>query len=93
MNIILPVRKPEPIVRPQSCAEPSTRPSSVWWNAPKPAGSLGMHRLPRHLDHVRDLVADRVAKSACWIATKWPLPITQATGYKGLACNFRRLVS
>jgi hypothetical protein len=53
------------------------------------------HRVlrPRNFDAVRDLVAERVAKSAGRISAKRLLPIAQAAGYAGSARNFRRLVA
>jgi Integrase core domain len=42
---------------------------------------------------VRDLVAERVAKSGGRISAKRLLPIAQAAGYEGSARNFRRLVA
>jgi transposase len=48
---------------------------------------------PRNFDQVRDLVAERVAKSAGRISAKRLLPIAKAAGYGGSARNFRRLVA
>jgi transposase len=48
---------------------------------------------PRNFDQVRDLVAERVAKSGGRISAKRLLPIAQAAGYEGSARNFRRLVA
>jgi transposase len=47
----------------------------------------------RNFDLVRDLVAERVAKSAGRISAKRLLPIARAAGYAGSARNFRRLVA
>jgi transposase len=48
---------------------------------------------PRNFDAVRDLVAERVAKSRGRISAKRLLPIARAAGYEGSARNFRRLVA
>ena len=48
---------------------------------------------PRNFDPVRDMVAERVAKSAGRISAKRLLPIARAAGYEGSARNFRRLVA
>jgi transposase len=48
---------------------------------------------PRNFDQVRNLVAERVAKSAGRISAKRLLPIARAAGYEGSARNFRRLVA
>ena len=48
---------------------------------------------PRNFDAVRDLVAERVAKSGGRISAKRLLPIARAAGYEGSARNFRRLVA
>ena len=42
---------------------------------------------------VRDLVAERVAKSGGRISAKRLLPIAKAAGYEGSPRNFRRLVA
>jgi hypothetical protein len=47
---------------------------------------------PRNFDAVRDLVAERVAKSGGRISAKRLLPI-RAAGYEGSARNFRRLIA
>jgi transposase len=47
----------------------------------------------RNCDTVRELVAERVAKSAGRISAKRLLPIARAAGYEGSARNFRRLVA
>jgi len=47
---------------------------------------------PRNFDAVRDLVAERVAKSGGPISAKRLLPIARAAGYERSARNFRRLV-
>jgi transposase len=46
----------------------------------------------RNFDAVRELVAERVAKSAGRISAKRLLAIARAAGYEGSARNFRRLV-
>ena len=46
---------------------------------------------PRNFDAVRDLVAERVAKSRGRISAKRLLPIARAAGYEGSPRNFRRL--
>jgi len=48
---------------------------------------------PRNFDQVRELVAERVAKSGGRLSAKRLLPIAQAAGYEGSARNFRRLVA
>ena len=48
---------------------------------------------PRNFDQVRDLVAERVAKSAGRISAKRLLPVAKAAGYEGSARNLRRLVA
>ena len=48
---------------------------------------------PRNFDAVRDLVAERVAKSRGRISAKRLLPIARAAGYEGSPRNFRRLVA
>lgn len=48
---------------------------------------------PRNFDQVRELVAERVAKSGGRISAKRLVPIARAAGYAGSARNFRRLVS
>ena len=48
---------------------------------------------PRNFDAVRDVVAERVAKSGGRISAKRLLPIARAAGYAGSARNFRRLVA
>lgn len=48
---------------------------------------------PRNFDAVRDLVAERVAKSGGRISAKRLLPIARAAGYEGSARNFRRLIA
>jgi transposase len=48
---------------------------------------------PRNFDQVRELVAERVAKSGGRISAKRLLPIACAAGYEGSARNFRRLVA
>lgn len=48
---------------------------------------------PRNFDQVRDLVAERVAKSAGRISAKRLLPFARAAGYEGSPRNFRRLVA
>jgi hypothetical protein len=48
---------------------------------------------PRNFDAVRDVVAERVAKSRGRISAKRLLPIAKAAGYEGSARNFRRLVA
>ena len=48
---------------------------------------------PRNFDVVRDLVAERVAKSGGRISAKRLLPIAKAAGYEGSPRNFRRLVA
>lgn len=48
---------------------------------------------PRNFDAVRDVVAERVAKSRGRISAKRLLPIAEAAGYEGSARNFRRLVA
>jgi transposase len=47
----------------------------------------------RNYDGVRELVAERVDKSAGRISAKRLLPIARAAGYEGSARNFRRLVA
>src|SRR6202011_6141067 len=47
----------------------------------------------RNYDTVRELVAERVAKSAGRISAKRLLPVARAAGYEGSARNFRRLVA
>jgi transposase len=47
---------------------------------------------PRNFDAVRDLVAERVAKSRGRISAKRLLPIARAAGYEGSPRNLRRLV-
>jgi transposase len=47
----------------------------------------------RNYDNVRELVGERVAKSAGRISAKRLLPIARAAGYGGSARNFRRLVA
>jgi transposase len=47
----------------------------------------------RNFDAVRDVVAERVAKSRGRISAKRLLPIAKAAGYEGSARNFRRLVA
>jgi transposase len=47
----------------------------------------------RNYDSVRDLVAERVAKSKGRISAKRLLPLARAEGYAGSARNFRRLVA
>ncbi len=47
----------------------------------------------RNYDLVRDLVAERVDKSAGRISAKRLLPIARAAGYEGSARNLRRLVA
>jgi hypothetical protein len=47
----------------------------------------------RNFDPVRELVAERVAKSAGRISGKRLLPLAVAAGYEGSARNFRRLVA
>jgi hypothetical protein len=47
----------------------------------------------RNYDTVRELVAERVAKSGGRISAKRLLPIARAAGYEGSARNFRRLVA
>jgi transposase len=54
---------------------------------PKPVGR------PRNFDQVRDLVAERVAKSKGRISAKRLLPFARGAGYEGSARNFRRLVA
>ena len=48
---------------------------------------------PRNFDAVRDVVAERVAKSRGRISAKRLLPIAKAAGYEGSPRNFRRLVA
>jgi transposase len=48
---------------------------------------------PRNVDPVRELVAERVAKSGGRISAKRLLPVACAAGYEGSARNFRRLVA
>jgi transposase len=47
----------------------------------------------RNFDHVRDLVVERVEKTAGRISAKRLLPQARAAGYIGSARNFRRLVA
>ncbi|MGO4618369.1 IS21 family transposase [Nocardia sp. 2YAB30] len=47
----------------------------------------------RNYDQVRDLVAERVAKSKGRISAKRLLPAARAAGYEGSPRNFRRLVA
>jgi hypothetical protein len=47
----------------------------------------------RNFDQVRDVVAERVAKSGGRISAKRLLPMACAAGYEGSARNFRRLVA
>ncbi|WP_425301789.1 hypothetical protein [Nocardia wallacei] len=47
----------------------------------------------RNYDSVRDLVAERVAKSQGRISAERLLPAAQAAGYEGAPRNFRRLVA
>jgi len=54
-----------------------------------PAPAVRVH----NYDTVRELVAERVDKSAGRISAKRLLPIARAAGYEGSARNFRRLVS
>jgi transposase len=48
---------------------------------------------PRNFDQVRDLVAERVAKSKGRISAKRLLPFARGAGYEGSARNLRRLVA
>lgn len=48
---------------------------------------------PHNFDAVRDVVAERVAKSRGRISAKRLLPIARAAGYAGSPRNFRRLVA
>ncbi|RFZ07651.1 hypothetical protein VIMS_04278 [Mycobacterium marinum] len=48
---------------------------------------------PHNHDAVRELVAERVEKSAGRISAKRPLPIARAAGHEGLARNRHRLVA
>lgn len=50
-------------------------------------------RVVHNYDSVRDLVAERVAKSQGRITAKRLLPVAVAAGYEGSARNFRRLVA
>jgi transposase len=59
----------------------------------KRAEAGGRTPRPHNYDQVRDLVAERVAKSAGRISAKRLLPIARAAGYEGSTRNFRRLVA
>jgi len=50
-------------------------------------------RVVHNYDSVRDLVAERVAKTQGRITAKRLLPVATAAGYEGSARNFRRLVA
>ena len=53
----------------------------------------GADRVVHNYDSVRDLVAERVAKTQGRITAKRLLPVATAAGYEGSARNFRRLVA
>jgi hypothetical protein len=59
------------------------------------SGDGAVERAPRehNYDCVRELVAERVAKTHGRISAKRLLPVAQAAGYAGSPRNFRRLVA
>ncbi|WP_280187671.1 MULTISPECIES: IS21 family transposase [Nocardia] len=59
------------------------------------SGGRAPERAPRsrNYDSVRDLVAERIAKSKGRISAKRLLPAARAAGYEGSLRNFRRLVA
>ena len=50
-------------------------------------------RLAHNYDPVRDVVAERVARTKGKISAKRLLPVVRAAGYEGSARNLRRLVA
>ncbi|MGD9792595.1 MAG: IS21 family transposase, partial [Acidimicrobiia bacterium] len=57
------------------------------------AGAVAEAAVVHNYDAVRDLVADRVAKTKGRITAKRLLPVAVADGYSGSGRNFRRLVA